>query len=370
MREVLGSDVNRLTALFLEVCERHRRHRDYTRPSSRRCCGRSSPAFPVYRTYVRAELGQVSPDGRPRTSRRRSRRRKAAAADLDRRPTRTSCATSCCSAYAGTVEAELVMRFQQLTGPVMAKGVEDTAFYCFHRLVVLNEVGGDPAAFGVSVEAFHRACVETQAAVAPRPCSPRRRTTPSGARTCGRARACCRRSRSAGARPSGAGRRATRAPAGRRLPDRNAEYLLYQTLVGAWPISVRARRRLHGEGRPRGQGHTSWTDPRPAYEDGLAGFRGGRLPGPERSAATWKRSWRRSLLPGGWCRWRSSSSSSPRPASPISIRAPSCGPDSLVDPDNRRPVDYALRRRLLAELDRLSAAGCGTGWTRASPKCG
>ena len=55
------------------------------------------------------------------------------------------------------------MRFQQLTGPVMAKGVEDTAFYCFHRLVSLNEVGGDPTQFGRPVDAFHEACAETQA---------------------------------------------------------------------------------------------------------------------------------------------------------------------------------------------------------------
>jgi (1->4)-alpha-D-glucan 1-alpha-D-glucosylmutase len=62
----------------------------------------------------------------------------------------------------GDLETELTMRFQQLAGPVMAKGVEDTAFYNFNRLVSLNEVGGDPGAFGVGVEEFHRACAETQ----------------------------------------------------------------------------------------------------------------------------------------------------------------------------------------------------------------
>src|SRR5256886_16323047 len=62
----------------------------------------------------------------------------------------------------GPDENELVMRFQQLTGPVMAKGVEDTAFYSFNRLVALNEVGGDPSRFGVGVEEFHQACDEAQ----------------------------------------------------------------------------------------------------------------------------------------------------------------------------------------------------------------
>src|SRR5262249_36283747 len=63
----------------------------------------------------------------------------------------------------GDLETELVMRFQQLTGPAMAKGAEDTAFYVYTRLVSLNEVGGDPAHFGLSVDAFHAACRETQA---------------------------------------------------------------------------------------------------------------------------------------------------------------------------------------------------------------
>ena len=63
----------------------------------------------------------------------------------------------------GDLETELVMRFQQLTGPVMAKGVEDTAFYCFNRLVSLNEVGGDPGRFGLLPDDFHKACAETQA---------------------------------------------------------------------------------------------------------------------------------------------------------------------------------------------------------------
>src|SRR4029078_10088102 len=58
----------------------------------------------------------------------------------------------------GNEESEVVMRFQQQTGPVTAKGVEDTAFYCFNRLVSLNEVGGDPGRFGVSLDDFHRAC--------------------------------------------------------------------------------------------------------------------------------------------------------------------------------------------------------------------
>src|SRR6185503_20355514 len=103
--------------------------------------------FPVYRTYVRAETGEVHPDD-VRAIGDAIEAARAARPDLD---------TALFDFFQdllllrlrGAAETELVMRFQQLSGPVIAKGVEDTAFYCFNRLVALNEVGGDPARFGV-----------------------------------------------------------------------------------------------------------------------------------------------------------------------------------------------------------------------------
>ena len=63
---------------------------------------------------------------------------------------------------AGDLESEFVTRFQQVTGPVMAKGAEDTAFYCYHRFIALNEVGGDPGRYGVTVDQFHAWCQDMQ----------------------------------------------------------------------------------------------------------------------------------------------------------------------------------------------------------------
>ena len=69
----------------------------------------------------------------------------------------------------GALESEFLLRFQQFTSPVMAKGVEDTAFYCFNRMIGLNEVGGSPAEGGLSVAEFHEYCAHMQAAASASP---------------------------------------------------------------------------------------------------------------------------------------------------------------------------------------------------------
>ena len=160
LHELLGSDVNRLTALFMEVCERHRRHRDYTRYELNEVLREVVACFPVYRTYVQAEAGHVIDDD-IRDVTEAVERAKSWRPELD---------TALFDflhdllllRVCGDLEGELVMRFQQLTGPTMAKGLEDTVFYSFNRLVSLNDVGGDPGHFGVSPAAFHQACLEAQ----------------------------------------------------------------------------------------------------------------------------------------------------------------------------------------------------------------
>ena len=281
--ELLASDVNRLAEVFLEVCERHRRHRDYTRFELREALREVVACFPVYRTYVRAEAGEVS-ERRPALRRARRSRPPRPTARTSPPTCSTSSATSCCCEIrAASAESELVMRFQQLTGPAMAKGVEDTAFYNFHRLVSLNEVGGEPGRFGVSRRGV----------------PPPHARRPSGA---GRAAMLAtsthdtKRSEDVRARisllseiperwgdavaPLDRAQRAASAAAD--LPDRNTEYLLYQTLVGAWPISAERAVGLHGEGGPRGQGpHLLDATRTREYEEALRAFVDGVLGDPE-----------------------------------------------------------------------------------------
>ncbi|HET7746569.1 MAG TPA: malto-oligosyltrehalose synthase, partial [Vicinamibacteria bacterium] len=239
LTDVLGSDVNRLTGLLLEICERHPRHRDYTRHELHEAVKEVLAAFPVYRTYV-------GPDGEPREEDVRYVRQAVSSArahrpDLDAELF-AFLEDLLLARYRGPRELELVLRFQQVTGPAMAKGAEDTAFYNYNRLAALNEVGGDPGRLGFTLVEFHAACAETQ----------RRWTRGLSATSTHDSK----RSEDVRARMGllaeipeawdAAARRwmeRNRRQWGAVPPDRNLEYLLYQTLVGAWPIE---RDRLHG----------------------------------------------------------------------------------------------------------------------------
>src|SRR5581483_6365141 len=175
------------------------------------------------------------------------------------------------------------MKFQQLTGPVMAKGVEDTAFYIFNRLVSLNEVGGDPAMFGVAPEQFHRQSAN------------RRRRWPHELLASSthdtkrsedvRARIDVvsempREWRAALNRWTRLNRRFRGRVEGASAPSRNDEYLFYQTLLGAWPFDA-ARPDAEFVDRidafmlkavREAQVRTSWINPNDAYETALHGF--------------------------------------------------------------------------------------------------
>ena len=161
LREMLGSDVNRLTALFNQICDEDRDHRDYTRHDIHHALREIIACFPVYRTYVRADYGEIAKTDVHYVDHAI----KAAQANRsDLEPELFDFLRNVLTLQSvSPLKAEFVMRFQQFTGPAMAKGVEDTAFYCYNRLTSLNEVGGDPGRFGVSVEDFHKFCTTLQA---------------------------------------------------------------------------------------------------------------------------------------------------------------------------------------------------------------
>jgi (1->4)-alpha-D-glucan 1-alpha-D-glucosylmutase len=346
MREVLGSDLNRLTAMFVDICEKHPRYRDYSRHEFHEALKAAVARLPVYRTYVRDANGKIDSidEKYVRDTLEAARRDRP---DLD--PELFDfLADILLLRIGGALETELAMRFQQFTGPVMAKAVEDTTFYCFNRFVCLNEVGGDPARFGTSIGEFDHACVADQRQW------PLTMLATSTHDT--------KRSEDTRARLSllseipdewaDAVRRWSRMnePHWRGRPaDRNAEYLLYQTLAGAWPIETDRVAPYMEKAIREAKGHTSWTNPNPEYEAAIIDFTRSALDDREFTAdlAAFVEPL---IAPGRVNSLSQTLLKLTAPGVPDLYQGSEVWHVALVDPDNRGPVDYELRRRLLREL--------------------
>jgi len=364
LTELLASELSRLTSLFVAVCERHRRHRDYTREELREALCETAVCFPVYRSYVSAFEKAVGREDERYVS-RAIEDAAAERSDLDPELFRFL-KDLLLLRVDGPQEGELAMRFQQLTGPAMAKGFEDTALYRFNRLAALNEVGGDPGRFGVPPGRFHEICAEAQRE---RPLSLLASTTHDTKRS-EDVRARLALLSEIPERWGDAVRRWAENNKRHRsgeLPDRNTEYLLYQTLVGAWPIdSERATSYMEKAAREAKE-HTSWINQNEAYELALRRFIVAAL---EDEAF-------RSDLEGFVAEIVAPGRINSLSLTLIKLTAPGV-PDiyqgtelwdlSLVDPDNRRPVDLDLRRRLLDELTGLSPEDILAGMDEGLPK--
>jgi (1->4)-alpha-D-glucan 1-alpha-D-glucosylmutase len=237
-------------------------------------------------------------------------------------------------------------RFEQVSGPAMAKGVEDTAFYRYHRLVALNEVGCSPRRFGGEVAEFHRAAAARAAR------APEGMTALSTHDT--------KRSEDVRARLSvlsevpeewdAAVRRWTALTA---PPDPHLAYLLFQTFVGAWPLDVERAAAYALKAAREAKLRTSWLDPDDSYEAALDAWVRRVLTDAELTADL--AAFVAPLVAHG----RTVSLAQKlvqltMPGVPDVYQGTEVWDLSLVDPDNRRPVDYALRARLLRELDTLS----------------
>lgn len=350
LHEVLGADVARLAPLFVEVCERHPRHRDYTRHELREALQETIACLPVYRTYVRPSSGAVSKADRNVVTAAIERAKKER---LDIEPALFDFLAGLLRLeHPGDAEAELVLRFQQLSPPATAKGVEDTAFYCYGRFVALNEVGGDPDHWGTTVEAFHASNLATLQARPQTMLATSTHDTKRGEDV--RARlavlteipelwaAAVHRWSELTARYRRAG-----------WPDRNAEYFYYQTLVGAWPLSIERAVEVTEKAAREAKACTSWTAPNPAYEAALRAFVEGTL-GDRAFMADLERFVAGVIEPGRVNSLAQTLLKLTAPGVPDIYQGTELWSLDLVDPDNRRPVDYGRRRRLLDELATLT----------------
>ncbi|MGG7054943.1 malto-oligosyltrehalose synthase [Nitrosomonas sp. ANs5] len=350
LKELLGSELNRLASLFVDICEQHRCHRDYTRYELYLALLETAASFPVYRTYVRAATERVTEtDIRYVSEAITLAKERRTELDPQLFQFLENLLLLRCK---GRLEGELAMRFQQLTGPAMAKGVEDTTFYRFHCLVSLNEVGGNPAKPDVSIAAFHQACNLIQTDY------PQTLLTTASHDT--------KRGEDVRARlallseiPEHWGRTVqdwmqyNQQHRCHDLPDRNTEYLLYQTLVGAWPINTQRLSDYMQKAIREAKTHTSWTQPQPDYEQAIQQFV---------QAVLADGKFRHQLeafvqpliAPGRINSLAQTLLKLTAPGVPDIYQGTELWDLNLVDPDNRRPVDYHERAQLLAEIAGLT----------------
>ncbi len=343
LTEVLVAEVSRLTELALRVCRTDPLLRDTTRGPLRAALIEVLAAFGVYRAYLPAA-------GPPDAQAREHVEQAVALATSRARHLETEIdivgLLALAAGPSGADAQEFVTRFQQTCGPVMAKGVEDTAFYRYLRLAALNEVGGDPGRFGVPTSEFHEACAEAQRDW---PLSQTTLSTHDTKRSEDVRARLVLLSQSPGAwgeelvRWSALGAR-HRSPAG---PDRATELLVWQTLLGAWPISAERAVAYLEKATREAKDRTSWVDPVPAFDSAVAHFVEGVVTDP--LVATAIAVFTERLRPA----WESTLLAQ----KVVQLTMPGVAdtyqgtelPDlSLVDPDNRRPVDYDARRAGLA----------------------
>jgi (1->4)-alpha-D-glucan 1-alpha-D-glucosylmutase len=369
LAELLAAEVNRLAELLLTVCEAHRRQRDHSRQELRAALSAVAAELTVYRTYVRAADAQVDDGDRRRVH-------EAVAAARRRLPDLAGLLEFLGGVLLlevqGGAAREVAMRFQQLTAPAMAKGVEDTAFYVFNRLVALNEVGGDPGRFGVTTEEFHAHCREMAERWPRTLLSTATHDTKRGEDV--RARLALlseipERWAEAVRRWLAHNARHRREDAGSQggLPDANAEYLLYQTLVGAWPLDGDRAAAFMEKAAREARTHTSWHRPRAAYEAALRGFVAALAADAEfqRDLAAFTAPL---VAPGRVNSLAQTLLKLAAPGVPDLYQGCELWSLSLVDPDNRRPVDFARRRELLACLAGATPETILAGMDEGLPK--
>jgi (1->4)-alpha-D-glucan 1-alpha-D-glucosylmutase len=407
MRIAMASEINVLAYQLNRISERNRYYRDFTLNSLRDALREVIACFPVYRTYIVAETDHVEERDRAYIA-------VAIAAAMRRNPTIDPSIYDFLRdilllRYPDTLEPAardeqrtFVMKFQQITGPVMAKGMEDTAFYIYNRLVSLNEVGGEARRFGVSVADFHR---QNQERLRDWPASMLATSTHDTKRGEDvRARINVLSElpdewRAAIIRWSRLNRNKKIEVNGELAPARNEEYLLYQTLLGAWPVELtndeRRKSTIYraptndekGEhsslvgGRwseyveriqnymvkaiREAKVNTSWLNPNTAYDEAVRAFVAAILDAAptNRFLSDFRILQRKIAHFGAFNSLSQVLLKLAAPGVPDIYQGNELWDFSLVDPDNRRPVDYDLRAWLLGEL--LDTSGDRAALARA-----
>lgn len=374
LRVAMSSELHVLSRKLDRISEQSRYTRDFTLNSLQYALGEVIACFPVYRSYIRAEHTKVSAGDRAHinTAIHEAKRRNPAISpsifdfihsillleDLEG-----------LSVEQLAERFEFVTRFQQLTGPVTAKGVEDTAFYRAYPLVSLNEVGGEPAMFGFTVDEFHQQVSRRAREWAHTMNASSTHDTKRGEDVRARINVLSEipaRWYRAVRRWHNWNQSKKTKVEGHEAPDAHAEYLLYQTLIGAWPFGemneaeqaqfVERIQNYFSKALKEAKIHSSWINPNEEYENAAREFVARILEPSEENQFLADFLKLQSLISqaGIFNSLAQSVIKATAPGVPDYYQGSELWDLNLVDPDNRRPVDYASRERLLNELQAAS----------------
>jgi (1->4)-alpha-D-glucan 1-alpha-D-glucosylmutase len=404
MSTAMASELSVLAHMLDRIGESNRKSRDFTLDSMREVISEVVACFPVYRTYV-DERGW-SPEDRAVVElaiARARRRNPAMEAQLfhffrevllprdlesDQRRDERRGGYPPATPEEARERQRFAMKFQQYTGPVQAKGLEDTAFYRYNVVLSLNEVGGDPSHFGRSVAEFHDANAKRQKEWPFEMLATSTHDTKLGEDVRGRLNVLSELPHE-WTREVAKWMRITKTYRtmvdGDPAPDRNDEYRFYQVLIGAWPVEAspeaneapvdfieRLQRYMLKSAR-ESKLHTSWLTPNEPYENALRHFVQHVLTG--RGAArllpVLLPFQRRIAVVGMVNSLAQTALKLGSPGVPDVYQGTELWDLSLVDPDNRRPVDFAHRQNLLEEVDALlqqdshERTRCLNAWLRS-----
>ncbi|WP_395744829.1 malto-oligosyltrehalose synthase [Prosthecobacter sp.] len=370
MESSIASEVNVLGMLLNRISESHRWYRDFTVNALTTAVREVIACFSVYRTYL--DPAQPADEADRRVINRAlalARRRNQALEHTVFEFLRDVLLPPKDNPH--PVDEELrrtfVLKFQQCTGPITAKGVEDTAFYVFNRLTALNEVGGDPMSPGAAVETFHRQNTLRQAALPHCLLTTSTHDTKRSEDTRARLAAISEWPEEWGRavrRWHIMNRKHSREIDGETAPDANEEYLLYQTLLGVWPSEG-----LHEGSRAdfvqriqdymlkaghEAKVNSSWLEPNVAWDEAVGQFvaailapgRRNRFPQSLQLLAE------RTAQQGAINSLTQTVLKLTCPGVPDLYQGSELWDFSLVDPDNRRPVDFSLRQQRLGGINK------------------
>jgi len=375
MRTALAGELNVLANALARIAEADHHTRDFTKDILRYALREIVACFPVYRTYITPEGvredDRLHVDAAVEAAKRRATAGDLSVFDFVRDTMLTSIADGKSAAYREMV-VTFAMKLQQYTAPVTAKGMEDTAFYLYNRLISLNEVGGDPRKFGVTLTTFHRANRERQKswphAMLATSTHDNKRSEDVRARL-NVLSELPEEWRANVTRWNRINRGGRRSAGGSGAPSLNDEYFIYQTLLGVWPLQTPDATELDAL-RSRIQAATikavreakvrsSWLNPSAEYEAATLGFIDALLqPPPGNTFLDEFLPFQRKVARAGLMNSISQVVLKLTvPGVPDVYQGNDSWDFSLVDPDNRRPTDYALRTAHLAEMQRAAGPG-------------